>query len=90
MGMPHYYFDIVDRGKVIPDEEGMQLADLEAAQVEANLSAAGMLDDAIEDGDDISHQIIKVTDGTGRVFAIVALSDWREGPTQLDAVRRDI
>ena len=53
-----------------------------SADVESQLKA-------IEDGDDISHQIIKVTDGTGRVFAMIALSDWREGSARLDAIRRD-
>jgi hypothetical protein len=80
MGMPHYYFHIFDRGKVIPDEDGMQLANLAAARIEANLSAAGMLDDALDEGNDISHQIIEVTDSTGHVFALVALLDWSKGP----------
>jgi hypothetical protein len=40
--MTRYYFDIQDDEGVWPDEEGIELPDVEAAEVEAALSLAGM------------------------------------------------
>lgn len=73
MVMPHYFFHIVDHGNVILDEEGMELVDLEAARLEAVVSAQAMLMDASADSEDISHQVIEVSDRAGRVLAKVAL-----------------
>ena len=39
-GMPRYFFDIRDGEELIPDEEGMDLPDLEAAFREAVRSLA--------------------------------------------------
>lgn len=75
MIMPHYFFHIRDRGNFIPDEEGMELADLHAARLEATVSAHAMFADAIADADDISHQVIEVSDGSGRVLAELALRE---------------
>jgi hypothetical protein len=75
MVMPRYFFHIRDRGNFIPDEEGMELADLHAARSEATVSAHAMLADAIADADDISHQVIEVSDGSGRVLAELALRE---------------
>jgi uncharacterized protein DUF6894 len=44
--MPRYYFDIRDSSGLYPDEEGIELADLKAAELEAALSLAGMVRDA--------------------------------------------
>jgi hypothetical protein len=73
MVMPHYFFHILDHGNVILDEEGMELVDLEAARLEAVVSAQAMLMDASADSEDISHQVIEVSDRAGRVLAKVAL-----------------
>jgi hypothetical protein len=40
--MPRYYFDIRDGEELIPDEEGMELPDLDAAFREAAYSLAEM------------------------------------------------
>jgi len=73
MVMPHYFFHIIDHGNVITDEEGMELVDLEAARLEASISAQAMLMDASADSEDISHQVIEVSDKAGRVLAKVVL-----------------
>ena len=44
--MPRYYFDIRDGDELIPDEEGMDLPDLKAAEIEAAHSLLGMAKDA--------------------------------------------
>jgi hypothetical protein len=33
--MPHYHFDLLDGEDFIKDEEGMELLDIESAQIEA-------------------------------------------------------
>ena len=43
--MPRYYFDMRDGGVLCPDEEGLELADWRAAEIEAAMSLAGMAKD---------------------------------------------
>ena len=38
--MPHYFFDIQENGETAADEVGMELADLQAAEIEAAQSLA--------------------------------------------------
>ena len=38
--MPRFYFDVREDGTVIPDEEGLELESLDAAEHEAAVSAA--------------------------------------------------
>ena len=40
--MPWYYFDIRDSDVLYPDEEGLELADQRAAEIEAAQSLAGV------------------------------------------------
>lgn len=40
--MPRYFFDITDAGKFAKDDEGLELPDLRAVQVEAARSLADM------------------------------------------------
>ena len=40
-GMPRFYFNIRENGIFIPDEEGIELADVDAAEAEAAMMAAG-------------------------------------------------
>ena len=74
MGMPRYFFHIRDGENIIPDEEGLELPDNEAAGVEARRSAVEMLADAQRDSTDISHQVIEVTTADGVVIARVELA----------------
>jgi hypothetical protein len=69
--MPHYFFHIRDGGKIIPDEEGLELSDDGAAIFEAQASAVDMLADAKRESIDISHQAIEVTNSLGLVVALV-------------------
>lgn len=73
--MPRDLFHIRDRGNFIRDEEGMELADLHAARLEATVSAHAMLADAIADADNIAHQMIELSDRSGRVLVELALRE---------------
>ena len=75
MSVPRFYFHIRDHAKIIADEEGMVLRDVNAAVREAEASAVGMLADAAGEEDDIAHQIIEVADRQGKVLASVSMRD---------------
>lgn len=72
--MPKYFFHIRDHDRLIPDETGLDLPDLASACDEARQGAADMLRDALLDGDEISHQVVEITDTAGVVHDRVALS----------------
>ena len=40
--MPHYYFDICENGETATDEEGLELPNLQAAEIEAARSLGDM------------------------------------------------
>jgi hypothetical protein len=70
--MPRYFFDIREGDEVIPDEEGMDLPDLEAAFREAAYSLAEM--SSKESRVVGSGMAIVVRDASGTVVLDTALS----------------
>ena len=40
--MPRYYFDVREGSRFVPDEEGLEFPDLDAAEMEAAETAAGI------------------------------------------------
>lgn len=48
--MPHYYFDLVENGQVMRDEDGLVLDDLEAAKGQARRALADVVREEIMDG----------------------------------------
>ena len=73
--MPRFYFHILTRTTVIRDEEGTELADLDAARCEAINDARGMMSTAIREGRDISHRHIEICDAVGTVLLKVPFSE---------------
>ena len=66
--MKRYYFDMQDGDGFAPDEEGLELPDIEAAQEEAALSLADMARDAVRISRRIAHLMqIEARDDNGRV-----------------------
>ena len=64
--MPRYYFDIVDGQGLIPDDEGIEMADQRSAEIEAAKSLAEMARDTAPIG---RHQMsIEVRTDKGPVF----------------------
>jgi hypothetical protein len=45
--MAQYFFDVIADGKLIPDEEGMNLPNIDAARLEATCSLADLARDII-------------------------------------------
>jgi hypothetical protein len=66
--MPRFFFNISTRTTIIRDEEGTELADLDAARCEAINDARGMMSTAIREGKDISHRHIDICDAVGTVL----------------------
>jgi hypothetical protein len=73
--MPRFYFPILDNDRVIHDEEGVILPDLETAVSEARRTAFDMFADALAGGDDVGHQVIHITDSRGRILAKLRMDE---------------
>lgn len=48
--MPHYFFDVQEGDCLVPDQDGLEFQDIEAAKAEAVRALAGMVKDALPDG----------------------------------------
>ena len=67
--MKRYHFDIRDGGGFTPDEEGLELPDIEAVQQEAALSLADVARDAVRISRRNAHLMqIEVRDDNGPVL----------------------
>jgi hypothetical protein len=69
--MRRYFFDVRDGGDVIPDEEGMELSTIDAAQNEATRALADMARDEVRTRNgngSACDLIIEVRDDDGPVM----------------------
>jgi hypothetical protein len=65
--MSRFYFDIRENGAAAVDEEGLELPDLRAAQVEAAQSLADLAKEKPA-GTERNHMAIEVRTDDGRIF----------------------
>ena len=79
--MPRFYFHQRQRSGMVPDPEGSDLPDLEAAVLEAIASARELMSEAILEGWDISARSFEVVDDTGSTVLVVS---FREAYSVLD------
>jgi uncharacterized protein DUF6894 len=70
--MPWYYFDIRDGDALFPDEEGLDLADQRAAEVEAAHSLAGLAKE-LPAAEERHSMAIEVRTKSGPVFQLAFL-----------------
>jgi len=68
--MPIYRFHIVDGGRTILDDDGVELASDDAALSEGYRAAQDMLSDAVLNGENIRHQLLQVWDAERHVGTI--------------------
>lgn len=73
--MKWFYFHIVAVRGLIRDEEGSELADLDAPNAEAILDARELMSDAVLRGHDISRQTLQICDETGMVLRNMVFAD---------------
>jgi len=70
--MTRYYFDLRDGEELAPDEEGLELTSVQAAQIEAAKSLADMVRDAVYASPSKykSRMAIEVRDANGTVMQV--------------------
>jgi hypothetical protein len=67
--MSRYYFHIYQQGTLIPDEEGSECPDLEAAKREAKASAADLARQALARGEPADGLCVEIHDEDDRILA---------------------
>ena len=73
--MPRYFFHIREGSTFHRDEEGQELADVEAARREAINAAREMLGEKLLHGGPLNHRSIEIADETGHVVDEVSTRD---------------
>jgi|EndMetStandDraft_7_1072992.scaffolds.fasta_scaffold48424_4 hypothetical protein len=69
--MPLYYFDFLDSGGLLVDDEGRELSDLQAVQTEAARSLIDMARDSLLDGAGLIDRIaVQVRGEAGPVMNV--------------------
>ena len=76
--MARYYFHIREESRIIPDDEGMELSDIQEAWMEANLSADDIARTACQNGFSTGPCTIEIADQTGRVLGTVKVPEQRK------------
>jgi predicted metal-dependent hydrolase len=72
--MPRFHFNVIYTDHEVPDPEGEEFLDVDAARREALASARETLANAIRNGED-APQRVQVTDDDGQEVATVALME---------------
>jgi hypothetical protein len=72
--MPHYYFHIHNDDDTF-DDEGEDLADLDAAIAHAIVGARSLAADTVLKGHLIGHHRIEIVDGAGKLLHIVRFDE---------------
>jgi hypothetical protein len=73
--MPRFYFDVVAGDTIVTDEEGTDLPSLDAARSEAISDARYLMSQAVLQGNDVSHKIMRIRDEKSDVAVSVAFAD---------------
>jgi hypothetical protein len=73
--VPHYHFHIRDGGSLVPDQEGADWPDLQAAAIGACEAAKELVIDAIRCDQAIDRREIELTDCAGQVLAKITFRD---------------
>jgi uncharacterized protein DUF6894 len=73
--MQRYFFHVRDGQGFVPDEEGVVLANMAEARVEAVRSARDILADQLREGKALDGQKIEITDAAGQVLETLAFKD---------------
>jgi len=71
VAMGRFYFHLQAGDQIVPDDEGVDLADLSAAELEAILAARELLAEAIMCGRPEVPEAFVIADEEGRALAIV-------------------
>src|SRR5262245_49727323 len=69
--MRRYFFNFRDQNQIEPDEDGLELPDLDAAYLEAFEAAKEMWGEAIRDLRNPSQQQFEISDADGNTLLVV-------------------
>jgi len=69
--VPRYFFNFRDQSELDPDEDGLELPDLDAAYLEAFEAAREMWGEAIREMRNPSRQQFEISDAAGRILLVV-------------------
>lgn len=69
--MSKYYFNIRIGDNVLPDPEGAEMPDIEAAHAEAIISAQEILAEKVAGGKLVNGQTLEIFDQDGALVAVV-------------------
>ena len=79
--MQRFYFDVGEGARFVPDEEGMEFADLDAAEHEAAVAAAGIGRDSLPQGGERQVAVEIRNDQGQRVTTVTVTTQiLRQGP----------
>lgn len=73
--MPIYFFNVRDDAHFLPDKEGTELPDLDAAFEEARASAREIAADILRTNEVIDGRQIEISDGDGKVLGSVPIRE---------------
>ena len=73
--MSRYFFHIYQNGSLIPDDEGSDCPDLEAAKQEAKASAADLARQALARGEPADQMCVEIHDEQDRVLAGLTIQE---------------
>lgn len=73
--MPIFYFHICDDDGAIPDQEGMDFINVEAALAEGEESARELLVQNMKEGLSLDHRRIEIRNSGGEVVGVFKLKD---------------
>lgn len=66
--MPRYFFDTIDDGRIVRDDEGLDCPDLDCAKIEAAKGLADLARDILPENGLRREMSVHVRDESGRQF----------------------
>ena len=73
--MPRFFFGLRHRGTLVPDGDGLVLANLAAVRREALQGARAIMTEAIRTGEPANSRAFEITDEQGEVVRVLAFKD---------------
>ena len=78
--MPHYYFYIFQHGNPVPDYEGLECVDLDAACFEAKATARDLARYAVNDGLPLGSTCVEIRDSQNATVASITVEEILKHP----------
>lgn len=78
--MSKFFFYIVNSSEVLPDHEGVELADLHRAKIEAIASARDVARQQVAEHRSLKNACIEIRDGQGRILSSVDVHEVLDNP----------